>query len=59
MATEPAIRVDIFSVFTGKKAFKQADTATAKLAKGAKKLGVALGLAFSTKAIVNYVNKHP
>ena len=57
MATEPALRIDIASVFTGKKAFKQADTATATLAKGAKKLGVALGLAFSTRAIVNYVKQ--
>jgi len=36
------------------KGFKQAETASSKLAKSAKKLGVALGLAYSAKAIVSY-----
>ena len=46
--------IDIAAEFTGKKAFKQADTATDKLSKGAKKLGAALGVAFSARAIVAY-----
>ena len=36
------------------KGFKQAESASSKLAKSAKKLGVALGLAYSAKAIVSY-----
>ena len=36
------------------KGFKQAETASQKLAKTAKKLGIALGLAYSAKAIVSY-----
>ena len=36
------------------KGFKQAESATSKLAKSAKKLGVALGVAYSAKAIVSY-----
>ena len=36
------------------KGFKQAETASSKLAKSAKKLGVALGVAYSAKAIVSY-----
>ena len=36
------------------KGFKQAETASAKLAKSVKKLGVALGVAYSAKAIVSY-----
>ena len=46
--------IDIAAEFTGKKAFKQADTATDKLSKGAKKLGAAIGVAFSARAIVAY-----
>ena len=33
MAVDPSVRIDIAAEFTGKKAFKQADTATAKLMK--------------------------
>ena len=36
------------------KGFKQAETASQKLAKTAKKLGIALGVAYSAKAIVSY-----
>jgi hypothetical protein len=46
--------IDIAAEFTGNKAFKQADSATAKLTKGVKKLAGAVGLAYSTKAIVAY-----
>lgn len=48
------IVIDIAAEFTGKKAFKQADTATGKLVKSAGKLAASLGVAFSTRAIVNY-----
>jgi hypothetical protein len=46
--------IDILAEFTGKKAFKEAETSTDKLTKGVKKLGGALGLAFGTQQIVNY-----
>ena len=48
------LKIDIATEFTGKKAFKQADTATQKLAKSAKNLGRNLGLAFGTAAILGY-----
>jgi hypothetical protein len=54
MAQEASVRIDLAAEFTGKKAFKQADTATDKLTKGVKKLGGALGLAFGTAAVVNF-----
>jgi hypothetical protein len=46
--------IDIAAEFTGNKAFKQAETSTEKLGKGVKRLAGALGLAFSTRAIVNF-----
>lgn len=54
MATEPGLRVDIASVFTGKKAFKQADTAVQKLMKNTKKLAGVIGVAYGTRALVQY-----
>lgn len=48
------IVIDIAAEFTGKKAFKQADTATQKLSHGAKTLARNLGLAFGTAAILAY-----
>ena len=51
---EAPLNINVKAVFTGKKAFKEADTATTKLAKGAGKLAGALGIAFSTRAILNY-----
>ena len=48
------IIIDIAAEFTGKKAFSDTDKATMKLAKGVKKLGAALGIAFSTRAILAY-----
>ena len=48
------IVIDIAAEFTGKKAFKQADTATQKLSHGAKALARNLGLAFGTAAILSY-----
>jgi hypothetical protein len=48
------VRIDIATQFTGKKAFKQAETATEKLNKGVKNLARNLGYAFGTAAVVAY-----
>jgi hypothetical protein len=48
------IVIDIATEFTGKKGFKQAETATDKLSKNVKKMAGALGLAFSGQAILAY-----
>ena len=49
-----SVVIDIASEFTGKKAFKQAETATDKLSKSVKSLAKTFGLAFSTAAIIGY-----
>jgi hypothetical protein len=54
MAVDPSVRIDIAAEFTGKKAFKQADTATQKLTKNVKSLAGGLGLAFGTAAVINF-----
>ncbi len=54
MAQEAPINIPLKAVFVGKKAFKEADTATQKLSKSAKTLGRNLGIAFSTTAIIAY-----
>ena len=54
MAIDPSVRIDIAAEFTGKKAFNSADKSTDKLTKNVKKLASGLGLAFSTRAIVNF-----
>jgi hypothetical protein len=46
--------IDIVTQFTGKKAFKDADNATAKLTGSVKKLAGAFGLAFGARAIVQF-----
>ena len=46
--------IDIASEFTGKKAFKQAETATAKLTSNVKKLAAGLGIAFGARALATY-----
>jgi hypothetical protein len=46
--------IDIAAEFTGKKAFKQAETSTDKLSKNVKKLAGAFGLAFSATAVLAY-----
>jgi len=46
--------IDIITQFTGKKAFKEADNAAAKLTGSVKKLAGALGLAFGARAIVRF-----
>jgi hypothetical protein len=48
------VKIDIAAEFTGKKAFKQADTATQKLTGNVKKLAGAVGLAYGTSAIIAY-----
>jgi hypothetical protein len=48
------IVIDIAAEFTGKKAFKQAETSTDKLTKGVKKLAGAVGLAFGTAQIIAF-----
>jgi len=46
--------IDIAAEFTGKKSFKQADTATDKLNKGVKNLGRNLGIALSVGAVLSF-----
>jgi hypothetical protein len=48
------IVIDIAAEFTGKKGFKQAETATDKLGKNVKKLAGAFGLAFGTAQVIAY-----
>ena len=48
------VLIDIAAEFTGNKAFKQADSATDKLAKNVKKLAGAFGVAFGTSAVLAY-----
>lgn len=49
-----SILIDVAAEFTGKKAFKQAETATDKLTKSAKSLGKTLGISLGTAAILGY-----
>jgi hypothetical protein len=49
-----SILIDVAAEFTGKKAFKQAESATDKLTKSAKNLGKALGISFGTAAVLGY-----
>jgi hypothetical protein len=51
------VKIDIAAEFTGKKAFRQAETATDKMTKNVKKLAGTLGLAFSGQAILAYGKK--
>lgn len=48
------VKIDIAAEFTGKKAFKQADTSTQKLTNGVKKLAGAIGLAYGTTQIIAF-----
>ena len=48
------IVIDIAAEFSGKKAFKQADTSTQKLTKGVAGLAKTFGLAFGTTAVLAY-----
>lgn len=51
---QPSVLISLAAEFVGKKAFKQADTATEKMTKNVKKLAGALGLAFSGQAVLAY-----
>jgi hypothetical protein len=48
------IVIDIAAQFTGKGAFKQAETSTDKLTKNIKNMAKTLGVAFSATAVLNY-----
>ena len=48
------LRIDLAAEFRGKKAFKEADTAVAKLNKNVKTLATTLGAAYGAKAVVNF-----
>ena len=54
---DASIKIDIATEFTGKKAFTNAEKATQKLTNGVKNLAGAFGLAFGTRALVNYSKK--
>jgi hypothetical protein len=54
MAVDPSVRIDIAAEFTGRKAFKQADTSTAQLSKNVKNLAKTFGVAFSTAKVLAY-----
>ncbi len=49
-----SVVLNILSEFKGKKAFKEADTAIARLEKGAKSLGAVLGVSLGTAAVVAF-----
>jgi hypothetical protein len=51
---QPSVLISLAAEFVGKKAFKQADTATEKMTKNVKKLAGALGLAFGTTQVLAY-----
>jgi hypothetical protein len=51
------VNINIAAEFTGKKAFKQADSATDKLVKSTKKLAGAFGLAFGAQQVVSFAKK--
>lgn len=51
------IVIDIAAEFTGKKAFKQADSAAAKLNNNIKKLAGTFGIAFGAQALVQFSKK--
>ena len=48
------IVIDIAAEFTGKKAFKQAESATTKLNNNVKRLAATFGVAFGTQALVQF-----
>ena len=54
MAVDPSVVINLAAEYTGKKAFKQADTAVGKLNSSVKKLAGTFGLTFGTAAVVAY-----
>ena len=51
------VNINIAAEFTGKKAFKQAESSTDKLVKSTKKLAGAFGLAFGAQQVVSFAKK--
>ena len=54
MAVDPSVVINIAAEYTGKKAFKQAETATDKLSKSVKSLAKTFGLTFGAAAVIGY-----
>jgi hypothetical protein len=54
MAVDPSVRIDIAAEFVGKKAFRQADTATQTLTKNVKNLAKVFGLTYGTAQVIAY-----
>lgn len=54
MAIQTDVAINIGSEFTGKKAFKDAESSTAKLQKGIKNLAKSFGIAFSVGSVVAF-----
>jgi len=52
--SQPSLLISLAAEFVGKKAFKQADTATQKLTSGVKKLAGAVGLAYGTSSVIAF-----
>ena len=50
----PVVKIDIAAEYTGKKAFSQAEQATATLTKSVRTLASAFGLAFGTQAVIAF-----
>jgi hypothetical protein len=48
------VKIDIAAEFTGKKAFKQAETSTEKLTKNVKRLAASIGLAYSGTRVLAF-----
>ena len=51
---DPSVVINLAAEYTGNKAFKQADNATAKLTKNVKNLAKTFGVAFGTAAVLKY-----
>ena len=54
MAADAAIKIDIATEFTGKKAFTKAESATTTLTKSVRNLAGAFGLAFGARTLARY-----
>ena len=54
MAIQTDVAINIGSEFTGKKAFKDAESSTAKLQKGIKNLAKSFGIALSVGSVVAF-----
>ena len=57
MAVDPSVVINLAAEYTGKKAFKQADTAVGKLNSSVKKLAGTFGIAFGAQALVQFSKK--